>query len=84
VKQPKHCLLSPGPFPPPADAFSFIDTDGSGVLDKDELRDGFAAMGVNLAENVAEELMQLLDADGNGTVDYEEFVSTLFPAARYN
>jgi Ca2+-binding EF-hand superfamily protein len=39
-------------------------------------------MGVDLSDDVSEELMNLLDADGNGTVSFNEFVDTLFPGGR--
>ena len=39
------------------DAFRFIDTDNSGELSKDELRDGFFALGVYLSDEVSEQIM---------------------------
>lgn len=59
----------------------FIDTDGSGDLSKDELRDGFFAMGVYLDEKVVDQIMSIFDMDGNGTVNYYEFTSKMFPVA---
>lgn len=59
-------------------ACRFIDTDRSGVLDRDELKDGFVAMGVDIEDNVAEEFMDLLDADGNGTVVRQPGVAHVF------
>mmetsp|Transcript_8771 Transcript_8771/g.18714 ORF Transcript_8771/g.18714 Transcript_8771/m.18714 type:complete len:524 (+) Transcript_8771:341-1912(+) len=63
------------------DAFRFIDTDSSGLLSKQELRDGFAALGVSLSDTVAEQIIQVFDKDKSGSVDYFEFVRTLFPGS---
>jgi Ca2+-binding EF-hand superfamily protein len=41
------------------DAFRFIDTDNSGELTKEELKDGFAALGVNLSESVSDQICEV-------------------------
>ncbi len=41
------------------DAFRFIDSDNSGMLSVKELVDGFAALGVNLSKEVADEVFQV-------------------------
>ncbi|EFJ50673.1 hypothetical protein VOLCADRAFT_120569 [Volvox carteri f. nagariensis] len=64
------------------DTFRFMDVDGSGVLSKEEIRDAFFALGVFLAEPVAEQIMQLFDKNGNGTVQYHEFEAAMFPPSR--
>ncbi|GLC43789.1 hypothetical protein PLESTB_000908200 [Pleodorina starrii] len=66
------------------DTFRFMDVDGSGVLSKEEVRDAFFALGVYLAEPVAEQIMQMFDKNGNGTVQYHEFENTMFPPVRGN
>jgi len=65
------------------DAFRFIDTDNSGELTKEELKDGFAALGVNLSESVSDQICEVFDKDKSGTVGYVEFVNTLFPKNPY-
>lgn len=56
--------------------FDKFDTDGSGGLDAEELR---IALRVSLGSDVSledcERLVMAADADGNGVVDYEEFVA---------
>ena len=64
------------------DAFSFIDTDKSGDLDKCELRDAFFALGVFLSDYVIEQIMDVFDRDKNGVVNYYEFVKAMFPAVQ--
>jgi hypothetical protein len=39
-------------------------------------------MGVDLSHDASQELMTLLDADGNGTVPVNKVVDTLFPGER--
>ncbi|MEW5319028.1 MAG: hypothetical protein WDW38_010204 [Sanguina aurantia] len=60
-------------------AFAFIDRDRSGSLGKTEVEDAFAALGVYVTADVMERMMQFFDKDGNGTIDYSEFLNTLFP-----
>ena len=49
--------------------FSQLDADGSGTLDIDEVYNYLADMD----ETVADELMQVLDANNDGEVDFSEF-----------
>jgi Ca2+-binding EF-hand superfamily protein len=48
-------------------------------IDRDELEDGLNALGVYVTEEVVEEIMEKLDADGSGAVDYSEFITRMFP-----
>ncbi|KAG1660020.1 hypothetical protein FOA52_005600 [Chlamydomonas sp. UWO 241] len=60
-------------------AFEFIDHNKSGTLDKAELFDAFNGLGVYVTADVLNQAMTSLDRDNNGSVDYSEFVMTLFP-----
>ncbi|KAG1677389.1 hypothetical protein FOA52_010769 [Chlamydomonas sp. UWO 241] len=60
-------------------AFQFIDRDGSGSLDKEDVADAFDALGIYVQPKVLDSAMAVLDRDGNGSIDYHEFVKTLFP-----
>ena len=53
--------------------FDFIDEDGSGELDEDEMRSLFASMGRSVSKRIIANIMRLSDLDGNGTIDFEEF-----------
>jgi calmodulin len=53
--------------------FDAIDEDGSGELDRSELGQLAQAMGKKLGEQELTELMEQVDADGSGLVDYQEF-----------
>lgn len=67
---------------PVYDAFRFMDTDGSGELSRDEMRDAFYALGVFVSDDVVDQIMKTFDKDGSGNVQYHEFASTMFPGAR--
>ena len=54
--------------------FKKFDTDGSGELDMNELRELFVALGATFSKKEMEEVMQQLDMSGDGLVDEDEFV----------
>lgn len=55
--------------------FTDLDLDGSGLLDMDELRQLCDDLGLELDHDQYEIVMQKLDEDGSGEVDFEEFFS---------
>ncbi|KAH9803680.1 calcium-dependent protein kinase 9 [Citrus sinensis] len=52
-----------------------MDTDNSGTLTYDELKAGLAKLGSMLTEFDVKQYMQAADIDGNGTIDYIEFIT---------
>jgi Ca2+-binding EF-hand superfamily protein len=55
------------------EAFISIDTDGSGALDRDEVRRLLLMMGKRCNTTELDTIMFELDTDGSGSVDIEEF-----------
>ncbi|XP_050237207.1 calcium-dependent protein kinase 17-like [Mercurialis annua] len=55
--------------------FKGIDTDNSGTITLEELKQGLAKQGTKLSEFEVKQLMEAADADGNGTIDYDEFIT---------
>ncbi|CAO2836281.1 unnamed protein product [Amaranthus hypochondriacus] len=55
--------------------FSNMDTDGSGSITYDELKEGLARLGSKLSETEVKALMEAADQDGSGTIDYIEFIT---------
>ena len=53
--------------------FNQIDSDGSGLLDLDEIAKLAALLGVKLTPEQQEAAMQEMDGDGSGEVDFDEF-----------
>jgi len=60
------------------ETFRAIDLDNDGQLTKEELKLGYVkimGMSNETAEEEAERVMRTLDTNGNGSIDYSEFVS---------
>lgn len=55
--------------------FANIDTDNSGTITYEELKAGLARLGSKLTEAEVKQLMEAADVDGNGTIDYIEFIT---------
>ena len=55
-------------------SFNRKDLDGSGYLDKRELTTALAASGIIASEQSISNLMDAMDTDGDGYVDFDEFV----------
>jgi nanoRNase/pAp phosphatase (c-di-AMP/oligoRNAs hydrolase) len=56
-------------------AFDRKDTNHSGFLEKKEISAALAASGVITSEESVDEVMNYIDTDGDGKVDFEEFVA---------
>ncbi|KAJ7969696.1 putative Calcium-dependent protein kinase [Quillaja saponaria] len=55
--------------------FKMIDTDNSGTITFDELKEGLKRVGSELMESDIKSLMDAADIDNNGTIDYGEFLA---------
>ncbi|XP_024390810.1 calcium-dependent protein kinase 2 [Physcomitrium patens] len=55
--------------------FKSMDTDNSGMVTFEELKDGLLRQGSKLRESDIRELMEAADVDGNGKIDFNEFIS---------
>ena len=65
-------------YPIAEDAFNAVDTDRSGLIDKDEFKECVfqVAKGFGLEnpdQSHVEEIYNKLDSDGNGSIDIDEF-----------
>lgn len=52
--------------------FESIDTDGSGTITLDELRQGLLSRGVKVPEQILQQIMDLADLNHNRVLDYDE------------
>ena len=59
------------------EAFKIFDRNRDGYIDMKELRKVTAMLGTMLSQEEIEEFMAEADRDGNGKLDYEEFVKML-------
>ncbi|CZR64427.1 probable calmodulin [Phialocephala subalpina] len=58
-------------------AFAVFDKDNDGVISAKELREVMASIGEKLTDAEVEEVMREVDRDGNGSIDFEEFLQVL-------
>ncbi|KAK3231901.1 hypothetical protein Dsin_003782 [Dipteronia sinensis] len=55
--------------------FNNMDTDGSGTITYEELKNGLSRLGSKLSEAEIKQLMDAADVDKNGSIDYTEFIT---------
>jgi len=61
--------------------FDAIDIDGSGDLDENEMRLLFESFGRPVSKRIIANVMRLTDLDGNGTIDFGEFMNVFHKIA---
>ncbi|KAI9085111.1 hypothetical protein K1719_032927 [Acacia pycnantha] len=57
------------------DMFKKMDSDNDGIVSIEELKAGFRNFGSQLAESEVQMLIEAVDTNGKGRLDYEEFVA---------
>ncbi|CAN7119149.1 unnamed protein product [Brassica rapa subsp. narinosa] len=55
--------------------FKALDTDKNGIVTLEELRTGLPKLGNKISEAEIKQLMEAADMDGDGSIDYLEFIS---------
>jgi calmodulin len=55
--------------------FSHYDRNGNGVIDRSELGSLFRALDEDMSDEEIEAGMQAIDDNGNGQVEFEEFLA---------
>ncbi|CAD7684079.1 unnamed protein product [Nyctereutes procyonoides] len=65
--------------PPIREAFRVLDRDGNGFISKQELGMAMRSLGYMPSEVELAIIMQRLDMDGDGQVDFDEFMTILGP-----
>ena len=57
--------------------FRTLDKDCSGALDMEELKAAFSSLGFHTSDKEWRVICKILDADGNGEVEYEELSNAM-------
>jgi len=65
------------------DTFVALDANGDGLLTVAELRDGIAKMGLSEVPADLQAIMDAVDANASGSIDYTEFVSASMDKKTY-
>ena len=58
-------------------AFDLFDTDGSGTIDPKELRAAMQSLGFETKNQTIYQMIQDIDKDGDGDVDFDEFLDLM-------
>jgi calcium-dependent protein kinase len=56
-------------------AFVALDADGNGLLSPRELKEGLRLSGLSLSEQELVEILEGMDVNGNGAIEYTEFLA---------
>jgi len=59
------------------EAFKLFDKDGNGSISTKELREVMKSLGEQLSNSEVEEMMREADTDGDGEIDFDEFVKMM-------
>ena len=64
------------------EAFSLFDKDGDGTITTKELGTVMRSLGQNPTEAELQDMINEVDADGSGTIDFPEVCAPVAPSAR--
>merc|ERR1712018_1021706 len=59
------------------EAFEQLDVDGNGAVNKQELREAVMKFGETLTEKEADDIIGVVDNNGDAEIDYDEFVTLM-------
>ena len=57
-------------------AYDFFDRDGGGIS-KEEIADAMKSFGKNISDDELQAMIDIADKDGNGQIDFEEFMEVM-------
>lgn len=60
------------------EAFQIFDSDGNGKITSEELRLIMENLGEKLTDEEIDDMVKEADIDGDGEINYEEFVKMMF------
>lgn len=60
-------------------AFQVFDLNGDGFISREELQKVLTKMGEKLTDKEVDEMMKKADKNGDGKIDYDEYVDMMYP-----
>ena len=57
--------------------FDYFDKDQGGSIDSDELKECLKCLGENVLDEEVNDMIAAMDIDGDGTINYEEFLKEM-------
>ena len=85
----KECLqilvkmVKPTEFTDLRRAFNRIDTNKSGTIEIDELKRLVQSQNTNIKNKELEAIVNEIDINGSGVINYHEFIAAVFPVEKY-
>ena len=73
----EECVVTPLPPGEAENLFAQLDVDGSGKIDRAELREAAQRLGIARTPKELDEVLESVDADGSGTIELNEFEDLL-------
>jgi calmodulin len=77
LTQPPKCPFAEEQIAEFKEAFSLFDKDGDGTITTKELGTVMRSLGQNPTEAELQDMINEVDADGNGTIDFPEFLTLM-------
>ena len=59
------------------EAFNLFDTDHSGTIDTDELKQALSNLGIDAKNQTLQNMMNDIDKNQSGTIDFDEFIEMM-------
>jgi calmodulin len=65
------------------EVFGLFDMNGGGTIDAQELHSALDSVDIRLTKEEIEDVLCVMDEDGNGEVDFEEFLTLMTSTEKY-
>ena len=66
-----------------SEVFNLFDMNGGGSIDSDELEKAFHSVDIKLTQEEIRDILVVIDEDGNGEIDFEEFLHLMTSTEKF-